>query len=150
MGRSAAIVVTTILALGAPCAALANAPVALESAVFIERQLADSRRSLEPASRLSRGDRVVTIVSWRRIARQPAGGGFTVVNPLPRAIAWQGSAREGEEVSVDGGRSWGTLETLRVGTRMATAEDVTHVRWRVAPQEAARGQGRIAYAAIVR
>ena len=44
-----------------------------------------------------------------------------------------------------------TLQRVAVsGSRMATPEDVTHVRWRVAPATAAQGQGRIAYSAIVR
>lgn len=116
--------------------------VTLDSAVFIEKQKPGNVRSLAPASRLSRGDRVVTIVSWRRTGGE---GGFTLTNPLPRAIAYQGSAREDEEVSVDGGRSWGRIGQLHIGERLASPEDVTHVRWRVAS-----GQGQIAYSGIVR
>ncbi len=140
------------IALGTFCAAtasaaLAEAPVALDSAVFIERMGAAGTRSIEPASRLSRGDRVVTVLSWQRLGRSSGSKPFTLVNPLPRAIAWQASAREDEEVSVDGGRSWGTIGTLRFGTRLATPEDVTHVRWRL---PASAGSGRIAYSGIVR
>ncbi len=127
---------------------MAQSPVALDSAVFVERLRADNSRSLEPASRLSRGDRVVTVVSWHRMGRDGGStSSFTLVNPLPRAIAYQRSARDGEDVSVDGGRSWGQLGTLRLGDRLATPEDVTHVRWRVADTA---GSGRIAYSGIVR
>ena len=52
--------------------------------------------------------------------------------------------------SVDGGRTWGKLGNLRMGGRYATPEDVTHVRWRIAPGHAARGSGHIAYSGIVR
>ena len=137
-------------AVTAAAAAQANTPVALDSAVFVERQRGDNIRSLEPASRLSRGDRVVTIVSWRRQGGNGGSNGFTLVNPLPRAIAYQASARDSEEVSVDGGRSWGHLGELRIGARLATPEDVTHVRWRVPANHAAAGSGRIAYSGIVR
>lgn len=126
-----------------PAVAQDQSPVALGTAVYVEKT-DDSARILQPASKLSRGDRVVTVVSWRRAG--PAGR-FTVINPLPRGLYYQGSANDDEEVSVDGGRSWGRLGYLRVGDRLATPEDVTHVRWRVASPAST---GRIAYSAIVR
>jgi hypothetical protein len=59
-----------------------------------------------------------------------------------------------EEISIDGGRSWGKLGMLMIrdtsGTRLASPEDVTHVRWRIPASVAARGTGTIAYSAIVR
>ena len=118
--------------------------IILASDVFVERSR-DSSRVIEPADRLHPGDRVVTIVRWKRAGSR--AGQFTVTNPLPRTLQFQGSAEAPVEVSVDGGRSWGQLGTLRIGGRTASPEDVTHIRWRIltpAPQ------GRIAYSAIVR
>ncbi len=141
----------TRLAAGLPLALCAHqataATVATDSAVYVERSEAGRIRSLEPARQLTRGDRVITVVRWQR---QVGTGGFTITNPMPRAIAYQASARDHEEVSVDGGRSWGQLGELRLGRRIATPEDVTHVRWRVPSQVAARGRGQIAYSGIVR
>lgn len=127
-----------------PTVAAARANVVMDSTVFVERTEPGNIRSLEPAARLSRGDRVVTVVSWRRMT---GAGGFTITNPMPRAISYQSSAREDEEVSIDGGRTWGRLGELRLGNRYATPEDVTHVRWRV---PAGNARGRIAYSGIVR
>lgn len=127
-------------------AAQAAPAVSLDSAVFVERT-APAGRSLQPASDLNRGDRVVYVVRWYKMG---GDGGFVVTNPLPRSVYYQGSANGDEEVSIDGGRTWGKLNALRVGSRVATPEDVTHVRWRVDPRTASRGQGRIAYSAIVR
>jgi hypothetical protein len=140
--------VMTGLAMTLPAATMAGAQpaVATDSAVFVERTR-DNLRSLEPADRLSRGDRVVTVVSWTRMG---GDGSFTITNPLPRAIAYQASANDNQEVSVDGGRSWGKLGELRIGNRRATPEDVTHMRWRIPAVNAARGQGQIAYSGIVR
>ncbi len=146
MLRTAALV-GSCLALAAPIAASASPAIALDSAVFVEKTSPRAGRMLEPAARLAKGDRVVYVVSWYRLGGQ---GGFTVTNPLPRSVYYQGSANGDEDVSIDGGKSWGKLGALRVGGRMATPEDVTHVRWRVAPATAAQGQGRIAYSAIVR
>jgi hypothetical protein len=136
-----------IVALGAPGPATAEPVVATGSAVFVETVAPDQSRQLAPAARLSRGDRLVYFVTWT--VRQGSGG-FTLTNPLPPSVAYQGSANSDEEVSVDGGRSWGKLGTLRIGSDLAAAYDVTHVRWRIAPVVAAKGSGRIAYSAIVR
>ncbi|MEO5597617.1 MAG: hypothetical protein ABIQ66_03260 [Novosphingobium sp.] len=117
--------------------------VSLESAIYVEKSNSASR-TLQPASQLSPGDRVVTILTWHKSG---AGNRFTLTNPLPRSVYYQGSARDDEEVSVDGGHTWGQLGTLRLAERLATPEDVTHVRWRIS---AAAPSGRVAYSAIVR
>jgi hypothetical protein len=129
---------------------LAGPAVSIDSAIYVEHhQLAGGNavRRLEPAQHLNHGDRVVTVVNWYRLA---GTGSFTVVNALPARLAYQGSARDEEEVSVDGGRSWGHLGGLRVGTRLATLEDVTHVRWHITADQAQSGAGRIAYSGFVR
>ena len=133
------------LAALAAAPAPAAPPVALDNAVFVER-VTEQTRSLAPARRLSRGDRVVYVTSWRRAG----GGSFVLTYPLPRDVAYQGSAEGDEEVSADGGRTWGRLGSLRSGARLALPDDVTHVRWRVALALAAQGKGRIAWSAIVR
>lgn len=137
----------SVLTLAAPVVAIAAPLVALDSAVFVEKTLPNKGRMLQPASTLRRGDRVVYVVSWTRLG---GNGGFTVTNPLPRKVYFQGTADGREDVSIDGGRTWGQLEDLRVGARFATPEDVTHVRWRIPASEAARGTGQITYSAIVR
>jgi hypothetical protein len=150
------VTIRRIAALAAGTIALASSPawakpaVALDSAVFVERVKAGDgavTRSLEAARQFSRGDRVVTVVTWYKLG---GAGGFTVVNPLPRALAYQRSASANEEVSIDGGRTWGKLENLRFGNRYATPEDVTHVRWHIPEARALEGSGRIAYSGIVR
>jgi hypothetical protein len=135
------------LALAVPAIAVAAPLIALDSAVYVEKVKLGKGRMLQPASRLNRGDRVVYVVTWYRMG---GSGGFTVTNPLPRTVYYQGSADGEEEVSIDGGKHWGKLDDLRVGTRIATPEDVTHVRWKVPASQAARGSGEITYSAIVR
>lgn len=133
-----------IIALIAAAPVSAAPAITIDSAVFVERAAPSMGRALVPASELSPGDRVVYIVRW---ARKDGEGTFTVTNPLPRTVAYQASAEGNEEVSADGGRTWGRLGTLRIGDRLATPEDVTHVRWRVLSP---RASGQIAYSAIVR
>ena len=139
------IVLAGALCLAAP--AIAAPLIALDSAVYVEKVAPGKGRMLQPAAQLNRGDRLVYVVSWYRMG---GTGAFTVTNPLPRSVYYQGSADGSEEVSLDGGRTWGKLDQMRVGGRMATPEDVTHIRWHVAASEAARGEGEITYSAIVR
>ena len=138
-----------------PAAAHAAGPVQFASDVFVERfQPAPGGRTarvLERADQLRPGDRVIFVVNWKA-SRNSA---FTVTNPLPRAIAFESTADGAEEVSVDGGRTWGSLEALTVRDtqgrqRRALPEDVTHLRWRVGAQIAMLGTGQMTYRGVVR
>ena len=124
--------------------------VHLAGDVFVERfepaPGGRTARILERASELRSGDRLVFVVSWS--GGEP--GGFFVTNPVPRSVAWQPAASDSpEQVSVDGGHTWGTLDDLLVhdanGFRHALPEDVTHVRWR-----AGSGAGQVAFRGVVR
>ena len=108
--------------------------VAIDSAVYLERE-SDGETQVVPATRLMRGDRVVTILTWEA----PRQGSYTVVSPVPAGLALQSASRPGVEVSTDGGRTWRKLtdpDTVPHGT--------THLRWRVG------GDGRLSYRAVVR
>jgi hypothetical protein len=154
MDRAMAVLAAGV-AVTVPMAAQAADAVQLASDVFVERfQPAPGGRTarvLERAERLQPGDRVVFVVNWT--ARR--GKDFTVTNPLPRSVSFQGTAGGDEEVSVDGGRTWGQLDDLVVREadgrlRHAVPEDVTHLRWRVPGAMAALGNGRMTYRGIVR
>jgi hypothetical protein len=146
-----------ILPTVAPAAASAMAhhgnarpsPVRLVGDVFVERfepaPGGRTARVLERADSFRSGDRLVFVVSWSGGER----GGFTVTNPVPRTVTFEPGSDPGEDVSVDGGHSWGTLDSLLVrdsgGWRPAQPGDVTHVRWRVPS-----GAGRVTYRGVVR
>lgn len=139
----------------APVAAQAERPVRFASDVFVERFVPGAggrmTRVLERAERLKSGDRVIFVVNWQVDGARP----FTFVNPVPGTIAFQRSAEDREEVSIDGGKTWGKLSDLRVreadgSIRHATPDDVTTLRWRVPLQMAAAGNGQITYRGVVR
>jgi len=113
---------------------LAAQGVAIDRAVYRER-VEDGSREIEPATRLLRGDRVVTILRWDA----PSSGSYTVVSPVPADLALESASHPGLEVSTDGGRSWQRLsdpELVPAGT--------THLRWQV------RSEGRLSYRGVVR
>ncbi len=127
---------------------LATATAAADASLDIQRSLYIERSSnggvaLEPAVTLRSGDKVVLVMQWDGEEAPP----FTLVSKVPEKLSFHNSASDGTEVSVDGGRRWGRLGRLRIANRMATPEDVTNVRWRIA----GRGDGAVrSYKAVVR
>jgi len=108
--------------------------VAVDSAVYVER-VNQGRTQIEPATRLSSGDRIVTIVRWDA----PRSGSYTVTSPVPAGLALLSASQPGLEVSTDGGRSW-----RRLGDPDRIPRGITHLRWQVG------GDGRLSYRAVVR
>ncbi len=108
--------------------------VAIDSAVYRER-VTEGRSQIEPVTRLTRGDRVVTILTWSA----PHGGNYTVTSPVPAGLVLKSASHPGLEVSTDGGRSW-----HRIADPDAIPSGATHLRWRVG------GDGRLTYRAVVR
>ncbi len=146
-----ALAMATLMATMAAGAGATQTGVEISRAVFIERKapVAPGRMalSLEPATTLKRGDVVVLMLEWNAPGRAEA---FVVFSRVPRDLAFRRSGGMSPQVSTDGGKRWGTLGTLRTGSRVATPEDVTHLRWHVSDAEAALGRGTLTYSAIVR
>lgn len=130
------------LACLAASGAFAQNPVDIDRAIYVERTR-EGVRELEPATSLKAGDKVVLVVEWRTKA---ADHRFTVQSAVPRDLAFQRAGSEAVEVSTDGGRNWGELGSIKAGARLASAEDVTHLRMRVAGAQ----RGRMTFSAVVR
>ena len=124
----------------------------LSQAMFVER-LSESgtTRNVSRAEMLSKGDRVILLVKWKTAA---PGTSFTVSSAVPKALAFERSSVRSQAVSVDGGQKWGCIGELVIrdgyGERLASVEDVTHLRWQISETLAAQGSGTITYSAIVR
>lgn len=130
-----------VIACALSTAAVAQTPITIDRAVYVERAINGSR-SIEPATTLQRGDKVVLVLAWQA---HNANRRFTVSSRIPPTLLFQRAGNDSIEVSVDGGRSWGALDNLRVGSRVAAPEDVTDLRWKAnAPT------GRMTFSAIVR
>jgi|CXWL01.1.fsa_nt_gi uncharacterized repeat protein (TIGR01451 family) len=145
------------IAIMAPNLAFAANNVALSSTVFLEKTVADgagrSRIILEEPEMVTPGDRLVFIVNYRNAGDAPASN-FVVTNPLPAAVAFEGGA-DSAQVSIDGGKRWGTLPALRVREadgrwRNARPEDVTHLRWSLKQAIPAGAKGKLSFRGIVR
>lgn len=120
-----------LLLIAAPLQAQ-TAPVAIESAVFVERS-DGAARTIEGAQAFRKGERVVTVLRW-----DAPRGSYTVTSAVPQRLQFEDASADEIEVSADGGRSWRPVA-------LARPEAVTHLRWRVG-----NGPGRLTYSAIVR
>ena len=99
------------------------------------------------------GDRLIFGTDYNN-GSDEAVDNFVVTNPLPPAVRLAPDADTTLIVSVDGGKSFGTLSQLSViaedgGSRPAIQPDVTHVRWTL-PSVAPGESGRLEYPAIIR
>lgn len=148
---------TLIIALFATASAMA-APVELDSEVYVERlqKRADGSVAtiLEAPKLVVPGDQLVFVVRYKNAGKQPASN-LSVTNPIPRAVAFSGTADGTEFVSVDGGKSWGTLAKLKIGKpdgtfRPALPSDVTHVKWTLNQTLAAGSVGKLVFRGVVR
>lgn len=134
------------------------APLELASDVFVEREQKRPDGSvatiLEEPKLVLPGDQLVFVVRYKNAGAQPASK-FTVTNPIPRAVAFSGTADGTEIVSIDGGKNWGFLTQLKVskadGTlRPALPGDVTHVKWNLNQTLAAGSAGKLVFRGVVR
>jgi uncharacterized repeat protein (TIGR01451 family) len=150
-------ILIALFALLAPAAAVAADDVSLTSKVFVERIKAGADGKpvtvREEPGVVTPGDRLVFVLGYRNGGAQPATG-FTLTNPIPPSVAFTGSEDSTAVVSVDGGKSWGALASLKVvaadGTsRPAVAADVTHIRWSFARPIAAGTGGELSFRGIV-
>ncbi|HEX8061693.1 MAG TPA: hypothetical protein VF535_00590 [Allosphingosinicella sp.] len=146
-----------LFALLAPAAASAADNVSLTSKVLVERVKPgpDGKTVTvrEEPGVVTPGDHLAFVLSYRNRGAEPATG-FTLTNPIPASVAFIGTDDSSASVSVDGGKTWGKLASLKVAnpdgtSRPAVAADVTHIRWSFAQPIAAGSSGELSFRGVV-
>lgn len=141
-----------------PSAAQAADKVALDSKVFVERQVtaADGKQTIvrEDPKLVVPGEKLLFVLNYKNEGADPAEN-FVVTNPIPSSVTFVASGAPGADYSVDGGKSWGPLASLKVkaadgSLRPASAGDVTHVRWVFAKAIPVGGAGSLSFRGVVR
>ncbi len=136
----------------------AATPIELKSEVFVERQIVRTDGSnavvLEKPTLVTPGDNLVFVVRYKNVGGSTASN-FVVTNPLPAAVVFNGTSDGLEVVSIDGGKSWGILGTLRVTkadgtTRAAMPRDVTHLKWNLNQRLTVGAEGKLIFRGIVK
>jgi len=146
-----------LLTLLSPVAAHAADTISLDSKVLVERVATDANgetvTTREEPNVVTPGDKLVFVLSYRNAGSEPVTG-FVLTNPVPDSVAFGGTDDPTAVVSVDGGKSWGALQSLSVvqpdGTsRAAQATDVTHVRWSFAQAVPSGAAGELTFRGMV-
>jgi uncharacterized repeat protein (TIGR01451 family) len=144
--------ILAMFALSAPAVALAANDVALTSSMFVEQSVPQpgggAKVTLTQPKSVPPGAKLVFVLNYRNQGKAPATN-FSVTNPIPASVAFDSTADAGAVYSVDGGKTWGPLTTLRVtaagASRAALAEDVTHVRWILTNPIPVGGTGKLSF-----
>lgn len=147
------------LAAASALPAMAASPLDVTSRIMVERRVAarDGTTQIRtvPATRAAPGDRLIVVLAYRNTGTQPIAD-LVLADPVPRQIAYRAPA-DGSlvpDVSIDG-QHYAALSALRVplpagGTRAASPDDVTAVRWRLPAPVAAGAGGTLAFRAVLK
>jgi uncharacterized repeat protein (TIGR01451 family) len=158
MNRVIASILLSLSAMLITGTAHAANPVQLTSDVYVEKRVKRSNGQittiLEKPNMVIPGDNLVFVVKYRNNGTAPASK-FVVTNPLPSAVAFNGTSDGLEVVSIDGGKSWGFLQSLSVKNakgeiRPALMADVTHIRWNLNQTIASGSEGKLIFRGIVK
>jgi hypothetical protein len=117
----------------------APAPVLLESKIQAVVETTDAKgakkRVLVEPKKVLPGQPLVVWLTYKNNTKKPATN-FTINNPIPANVDFTGFGASSEwgVVSIDGGKTFGKLATMKVTkadktVRGAIPQDVTHVRW---------------------
>lgn len=145
-------------ALAIPGMAMAANNVTLSSDVFVERKVEKPNGMtavmLEAPETVIPGDNLVFVVKYKNVGSMPATD-FSVTNPLPKAVAFNGTSDGTEIVSIDGGKNWGALSTLTYTrengeVRPALMSDVTHIKWKFNRSLSVGSEGKLVFRGTVR
>jgi hypothetical protein len=143
----------------APAIAQADQGVSIKSEVLAVKETVDAKgvkkNIFVPATTVVPGTPLVIVLRYQNGGRRPASK-FVIDNPVPSSVRFTGLGIKSEfgTVSVDGGKSYGALATLKTANpdksmRAARPSDVTHVRWIIATPIAPAQSGMVMFYGVV-
>lgn len=129
----------------------------LKTEAFAEVEVVDKAgkitKQIKPLTNALPGQEVIYEITYTNTGTKPAEK-VVVNNAIPASLVFQPGSAIGEnavfEVSVDGGKQFGALETLKVNNLPATANDVTHVRWVIQSALKPGGEGKVSYRTLLK
>ncbi len=133
------------------------APITLKIEAYVAREITDAkgvkRKVLQSTDTATPGDAIVYILNYANTGTKPAPA--TIDDPVPGGVSFTGTAENWAVVTVDGGKTYGPLTTLKIkkadGTmRAALPQDVTAIRWKFAQPLAPGAKGRVMFYAVVK
>lgn len=143
-----------------PVFAMAALELSTDAFREVEVLKKDGRKEVkrEPLKKAVPGQEVIYVITYRNTGNKPAEN-VVINNPVPAELAFRKGSAQGAgtriEVSVDGGKNYGVLETLSVPgadgrQHPAEAKDVTHVRWTLLAPVRAGADGKVTFRAVLK
>jgi uncharacterized repeat protein (TIGR01451 family) len=141
-----------------PVTAWAQNSVTIKSDIFVARTVTDAqgnkKNTLVAPTRVLPGEPLAIIINYTNAGTKPATQ-FVIDNPVPKAVTFTGVAEAWAVVSVDDGKTFGLLPTLKIknadGTvRAAQPSDVVAVRWKLAQPIAPGASGKVMFYGTVK
>ena len=137
-----------------------SSPVTVTSSIQAVKEVTDAKgvktRTLVAPTTVIPATPIVVWINYKNAGATPVSN-FVINNPVPNGVHFTGLGENSGwgVVSVDGGKSFGALATLKVtnadkSVRAAIPQDVTHVRWTFAKPIAANGSGTLSFYAVVK
>ena len=157
LGAPMKLIIGLVALLFANAAAWAS-DVKLVSEIFVERVQQDAQGKakvvLEEPKMVTPGDKLLFVLAYKNEGKADAAD-FVINNPIPASVSFAGTDSQDAVMSVDGGKTWGKLSSLKVsqpdGTvRSAGPSDVTHVKWQFVRPIPAGSSGKVNFSAVVK
>jgi uncharacterized repeat protein (TIGR01451 family) len=126
--------------------------------VVVKDKNGKEEKKLQPLTRAAPGTQVVYVMNYRNKGTKPADG-VVLTNPVPKELVYVPGTSQGAgtrfDLSVDGGKTFGALEALKVAgedgkPRPATAADVTTLRWAITAPLKPGAEGKVTYRALLK
>ncbi len=112
----------------------------------------------QPVEKAVPGDVVIYTTTYKNLIAKPVGN-IAITNPVPSETTYQGGSASGANTdiafSVDGGKTWGTPDTLRITgkdgkERAALPAEYTHIRWTYRGELPAGKSGSVSFRAMIK
>lgn len=143
---------SALMAQAAPTVSLASKTQAVKDVVDASGK---KKRTLVDPTTVLPGQPLVIWLTYKNNGKQPATN-FVINNPISKGLDFTGFGEKSDWgiVSVDGGKTFGPLATLKVmgpdkKPRAAIPADVTNLRWTFTKPIAAGTGGMISFYAVV-
>lgn len=122
-----------------PAHAATSDPVSITTQIMVEKTVTDAQGKVstvlsDPGKTLiTPGEKLLISLNVANNSGGPISG-LKATNPMPEAVGFVSANESWAEFSVDGGKTFGPLGTLKVQSadatmRPATPDDVTDIRW---------------------
>lgn len=130
--------------------------VALQEKVTVEKD-GSKHTDIVPAGRVLPGTEVIWNVNYEIVGTSPVTNAV-ITDPIPQNMVYVAGSASGDKsditFSVDGGKTWGTADSLQVknadGTsRVALPKDYTTIRWILKGSLAPGAKGTVTFHAVL-